>query len=146
MLACQRPCKLWNLLKTASFHCCKNIIPSSILPRVGGWVGLSKQQVTNLLGVACSGPGRHQTCNFLGIITECDQQTSYTLTICQSRWTSTEQVEKNQGENQASRGKWTLCNDSLVVKVNCWSYVFNIIQSIWILKNIKDKKIAEKSV
>ena len=32
------------------------------------------------------------------------------------------------------------------VKVNCWSYAFNIIQSIWVLRNIKDKKIAEKSV
>jgi len=30
-----------------------------------------------------------------------------------------------------------ICNDFLVVKVNCWSYVFNIIQSIWILRNIK---------
>ena len=39
-----------------------------------------------------------------------------------------------------------ICNDFLVVKVNCWSYVFNIIQSIRILRNIKDKKIAEKSV
>jgi len=37
-----------------------------------------------------------------------------------------------------------ICNDFLVVKVNCWSYVFNIIQPIWILRNIKDKKIAEK--
>jgi len=37
-----------------------------------------------------------------------------------------------------------ICNDFLVVKVNCWSYVFNIIQSIRILRNIKDKKIAEK--
>ena len=39
-----------------------------------------------------------------------------------------------------------ICNDFLVVRVNCWSYVFNIIQSIRILRNIKDKKIAEKSV
>jgi len=39
-----------------------------------------------------------------------------------------------------------ICNDFLVVKVNCWSYVFNIIQSMWTLMNIKDKKIAEKSV
>ena len=38
-----------------------------------------------------------------------------------------------------------ICNDFLVVKVNCWAYVFNIIQSIWILRNIKDKKIAEKA-
>jgi len=37
-----------------------------------------------------------------------------------------------------------ICNDFLVVKVNCWSYVFNIFQSIRILRNIKDKKIAEK--
>jgi len=37
-----------------------------------------------------------------------------------------------------------ICNDFLVVKVNCWSYVCNIIQSIRILRNIKDKKIAEK--
>ena len=35
-----------------------------------------------------------------------------------------------------------ICNDFLVVKVNCWSYVFNIIQSIRILRNIKDKKIG----
>jgi len=39
-----------------------------------------------------------------------------------------------------------ICNDFLVVRVNCWSYVFNIIQSIRILRNIKDKKIAEQSV
>jgi len=38
-----------------------------------------------------------------------------------------------------------ICNDFLVVKVICWSYVFNIIQSIRILRNIKDKKIAEKA-
>jgi len=30
-----------------------------------------------------------------------------------------------------------ICNDFLVVKVNCWSNVFNIIKSIWILRNIK---------
>jgi len=39
-----------------------------------------------------------------------------------------------------------ICNDFLVVKVSCWSYVFNIIKSIWILKNIKNKKIVEKVV
>jgi len=39
-----------------------------------------------------------------------------------------------------------ICNDFLVVKVTCWSYVFNIIQSIRTLTNSKDKKIAEKSV
>ena len=38
-----------------------------------------------------------------------------------------------------------ICNDFLVVKVNCRSYVFNIVQSIWVLRNIKDKKIAEKT-
>jgi len=30
-----------------------------------------------------------------------------------------------------------LCNDFLVVKVNCLSYDFNIIKCIWILRNIK---------
>jgi len=39
-----------------------------------------------------------------------------------------------------------ICNDFLVVKVNCWSYVFNIIRFIWILRNIKNKKIVQKSV
>jgi len=34
-----------------------------VLLRVGGWVGLSTQQVSNLLKVACSGPGVSQTCN-----------------------------------------------------------------------------------
>jgi len=29
------------------------------------------------------------------------------------------------------------CNDFLVVKVNCPSYVYNISKSIWILRNIK---------
>ena len=37
-----------------------------------------------------------------------------------------------------------ICNDFLVVKVNCWSCVFIIIQPIWILSNIKNKKIVEK--
>ena len=31
----------------------------------------------------------------------------------------------------------TICNDFLVVKVNCPSYVFNISKSVWILRNIK---------
>jgi len=30
-----------------------------------------------------------------------------------------------------------ICNDFLVVKVNCWSYVFNIMNKMWILRNIK---------
>jgi len=30
-----------------------------------------------------------------------------------------------------------ICNDFLVVKVNCWSCVFNIIKSVRILRNIK---------
>jgi len=30
-----------------------------------------------------------------------------------------------------------ICNDFLVVKVNYWSHVFNIIQPIGILKNTK---------
>ena len=30
-----------------------------------------------------------------------------------------------------------ICGDFLVVKVNCWSNVFNIIKSIWIFRNIK---------
>jgi len=30
-----------------------------------------------------------------------------------------------------------ICNDFLVVKVNCPWYVFNINKSIWILRNIK---------
>jgi len=34
----------------------------------------------------------------------------------------------------------------LVVKVNSLSSVFNIIKSIWILNNIKNKKILEKSI
>jgi len=41
-----------------------------------------------------------------------------------------------------------ICNDFLVVKVNCWSYayVFNITKSISILRTSNDKKNAEKSV
>jgi len=30
-----------------------------------------------------------------------------------------------------------ICNDFLVVKVNCWSCAFNIIKCIWIFRNIK---------
>jgi len=30
-----------------------------------------------------------------------------------------------------------ICNDFVVVKVNCLQYVFNISKSIWILRNIK---------
>jgi len=30
-----------------------------------------------------------------------------------------------------------ICTDFLVVKVNCWSHVFNTIQPIWILRNTK---------
>ena len=37
-----------------------------------------------------------------------------------------------------------ICNDFLVVKVNCWSHVFNIIQPIWILRNVKNKNIVDK--
>ena len=33
----------------------------------------------------------------------------------------------------------------LVVKVNCWSYVFNIMKYMWILRNIKNKNIVEKA-
>jgi len=39
-----------------------------------------------------------------------------------------------------------ICNDFLAVKVNCSSSVFNIIKSIWTLRNIKNKKILEKSI
>jgi len=30
-----------------------------------------------------------------------------------------------------------MCNDFLVAKVNCWSYVFNIMKYMWILRNIE---------
>ena len=46
-------------------------------------------------------------------------------------------------------GLWALkmiCNDFLVVKVNCWSYVFNIMKYMWILRNVKNKNIVEKNV
>ena len=39
-----------------------------------------------------------------------------------------------------------ICNDFLVVKVNCWSYVFNIMKYMWILRNVKNKNIVEKNV
>ena len=45
--------------------------------------------------------------------------------------------------HRSPQPKWCLnwlkmiCNDFLVVKVNRWSYAFNIIKSIWILRNIK---------
>jgi len=37
-----------------------------------------------------------------------------------------------------------ICNDFLVVKVNCWSYVFNIMKYMWILRIVKNKNIVEK--
>jgi len=37
-------------------------------------------------------------------------------------------------------------HDFLVVKVNCWSYVFNIMKYMWILRNVKNKNIVEKNV
>jgi len=33
----------------------------------------------------------------------------------------------------------------LVVKVNCWSYVFNAMKYMWILRNVKNKNIVEKT-
>ena len=39
-----------------------------------------------------------------------------------------------------------ICNDFLVVKVNCWSYVFNTMKYMWILRNVKNKNIVEKNV
>jgi len=39
-----------------------------------------------------------------------------------------------------------ICNDFLVVKVNCWSYVFNIMKYMWILRNVKNKNTIEKNV
>ena len=39
-----------------------------------------------------------------------------------------------------------ICNDFLVVKVNCWSYVFNIMKYMWLLRNVKNKNIVEKNV
>jgi len=39
-----------------------------------------------------------------------------------------------------------ISNDFLVVKVNCWSYVFNIMKYMSILRNIKNKNIVEKNV
>ena len=38
-----------------------------------------------------------------------------------------------------------ICNDFLVVKVNCWSYVFNIMKYMWILRNVKNNNIVEKT-
>jgi len=37
-----------------------------------------------------------------------------------------------------------ICNDFLVVKLNCWSYAFNIMKYMWILRNVKNKNIVEK--
>jgi len=37
-----------------------------------------------------------------------------------------------------------ICNDFLVVKVNCWSHVFNITKYMRILRNVKNKNIVEK--
>ena len=45
-----------------------------------------------------------------------------------------------------SRPLKMICNDLLVVKVNCWSYVFNIMKYTWILRNVKNKNIVEKNV
>ena len=39
-----------------------------------------------------------------------------------------------------------ICNDFLVVKVNCLSSVFNIMKSISLLRNVKNATILEKSV
>ena len=39
-----------------------------------------------------------------------------------------------------------ICNDFLVVKVNCWSYVCNIMKYMWILRNVKNNNIVEKNV
>ena len=39
-----------------------------------------------------------------------------------------------------------ICNDFLVVKVNFWSYAFNIMKYVWILRNVKNKNIVEKNV
>jgi len=38
-----------------------------------------------------------------------------------------------------------ICNDFLVVKVNCPKYVFNISKSIGLLRNIKNEEILEKA-
>jgi len=38
-----------------------------------------------------------------------------------------------------------ICNDFLVVKVNCPWYAFNISKSIWILRNIKELGNFRKS-
>jgi len=38
-----------------------------------------------------------------------------------------------------------ICNDFLVVKVNCWSYVFNITKCMWIWENVKNNNIVEKT-
>jgi len=37
-----------------------------------------------------------------------------------------------------------ICNDFLVVKVNCCSYVFNIMKYTWILRYVKNKNIVAK--
>jgi len=37
-----------------------------------------------------------------------------------------------------------ICNDVLVVNVNCLSYVFNIMKSILLLRNVKNTTILEK--
>jgi len=37
-----------------------------------------------------------------------------------------------------------ICNDFLVVKVSCWSHVFNIMKYMQILRNVKNKNIVEK--
>ena len=55
-----------------------------------------------------------------------------------------ETVSKQQADGRLKMLLKMICNDFLVVKVNCWSFVFNIIQSILMLRNIKDKKTAEK--
>jgi len=38
-----------------------------------------------------------------------------------------------------------ICNDFLVVRVNCWSYVFNIMKYMWKLRNVKNKNMIEKT-
>ena len=49
--------------------------------------------------------------------------------VLSTKWTKVHQNPLNM-----------ICNDFLVVKVNCWLYVFNIIKSMLILRNIKKKE------
>jgi len=68
-------------------------------------------------------------------------------------WITTDQTKRANIPIMSQTCCWSLtnclkmiCNDFLVVKVNCWSYVFNIMKYMWILRNVKNKNIVQKNV